>query len=69
MEFFLSEQIDRCKFKTNMDEINWSNHFYTDMFSCNFDRRFSTVDLKKLSGILLLTQLIGNRTSCRIIQG
>ena len=45
MENFLSEQIDRWRLKTNMDEINWSNDFYSDMFSFDFDRLFSTVDL------------------------
>ena len=66
MENFLSEQIDRWRLKTNMDEINWSNDFYSDMFSFDFDRLFSTVDLKKFLAFCL-TQLIGNSTSCRII--
>ena len=47
MENFLSEQIDRWRLKTNMDEINWCNDFYSDMFSFDFDRLFSTVDLYK----------------------
>ena len=32
MDNFLSEQVDRCRQKTNMDEINWSNDFYSDVF-------------------------------------
>ena len=42
---------------------------YLDVFSLDFDSLFSTVDLEKFSRILLWTQLIGNRTSCRTMQG
>ena len=35
-EIFLSEQIDRCRLKTNMDKIIWSNDFYSDKFSTIF---------------------------------
>ena len=40
-------------------------------FSLEFDNLFSTIDFSILlvSCILCLTQLIGNRTLCRIIQG
>ena len=31
-----------------MDEINYFNDFYSDMFSLNFDNLFSTVDLESL---------------------
>ena len=34
--------------KTNMDEINWSNDFYSDLFSLDFDSLFTTVDLESL---------------------
>ena len=27
------KQRERCRLKTNMDEMNWSNEFYPDMFS------------------------------------
>ena len=39
-ENFLNEQVDRYRLKTNMDEINWSNDFHSDMFSLDFDRLF-----------------------------
>ena len=32
-----------------MDEINWFNDFYSDMFSLDFDGLFSTVDLQGFS--------------------
>ena len=31
-----------------MDEINWSNDFYSDTFSLDFDNLFSTIDLESL---------------------
>ena len=43
----LLEQIDRSRLKTNVDEINWSNDFHSDMF--HFDCLFLTVDLKSFS--------------------
>ena len=46
---FLSEQVDRCRLKANMNEINWSSDFYSDMFSLDFDSLFSTVALVSLS--------------------
>ena len=52
-----------------MNKINWSNDFYSDMFSLDFDCFFQPLTYK-VSCILLWTQLIiGNRTSCRTIQG
>ena len=39
--------------KTNMDEINWFNDFYSDMFSLYFDSIFSTVDLKRFSHFVI----------------
>ena len=50
-----------------MVKMNWPNDFYSHMFFLDFDCLFSTVDLK-VSRILFLTQLIGNRTSFRTIQ-
>ena len=31
-----------------MDEINWSNDIYSDVFSSDFDSRFETIDLQSL---------------------
>ena len=31
-----------------MDEINWCNDFYSDMFSLDFDNHLTTVDLESL---------------------
>ena len=42
-----------------MDEINWSNEFYSDMFSIHFDSRFSTVDLESL-------EIKENRKLCEV---
>ena len=39
---------NRCRLKTNMDEINWSNDFYSDMFSLDFDSLFLIIDLESL---------------------
>jgi len=32
--------------ETNMEEINWSNYFYSDMFSLDFNCLFQIVDLE-----------------------
>ena len=53
----------------NMDEINWSNGFFSDMLSLDFDNLFSNDDLKSFSHFVIMTQLIGNRTSFRTVQG
>ena len=34
-----------CQLKTNVDEINLFNDFYSDMFSLDFDSAFATVEL------------------------
>ena len=39
-------KLSRFSLKTKMDEINYFNDFYSDMFSLNFDNLFSTVDLE-----------------------
>ena len=38
-----------------MEEINWANDFYSDMFSLDFDCLFSTVDLKSFSHFVIDT--------------
>ena len=48
------------------EQIDWSNDFCSDMFSLVIEHFFFAVDVSR---ILLLTQLIVNRTSCRTIQG
>ena len=48
-ENFLREQIDRCRLKANLDDIDWFNDYYSDMFSLDFDSLFSTVDSKFLA--------------------
>ena len=55
MKNFLREHIDRCRLKTNMDEINWCNDFYLDMLSLDFDGLFLTVDLKSSSYFVIGT--------------
>ena len=57
-----SEQVDRFRLKTNMDEINWSYDFYSDMFSLDFDRLFSVVALESLE-MKKTVQLVKNQTS------
>ena len=53
-ENFLPDQIDRCRLKTNMDEINWSNDFYnSDLFFLDSDCLFSTIDLKSFSHFVI----------------
>ena len=50
--------VERCRLKTNMDEINWFNDFYSDMFSLDFDSLFSTVDLQSFSHFVIDNQLV-----------
>ena len=53
-----------------MDEINWSNIFYSDMFSFDFNSLFSTVDLESFLQFVIDTiNIIGNRTFCHTIKG
>ena len=52
---FLTEQIDRYTLETNMDEINRSNDFYSDMFSLDFDSDFSTIDFESFSHFVIDT--------------
>ena len=54
-ENFLSQQIDRCTLETNMDEINRSNDFYSDMFFLDFDCVFSTVDFESFTYFVIDT--------------
>ena len=54
-ENFLSQQIDRCTLETNMDEMNWSNDFYSDMFFLDFDSDFSTVDFERFTHFVIDT--------------
>ena len=54
-ENFLSQQIDRCTLETNMDEINRSNDFYSDMFFLDFDSDFSTVDFESFTHFVIDT--------------
>ena len=80
-ENFLSEQVDRCRLKANMDEINWSNDFPI-CFPQILTAFFPTVDLESLGmkenrtvPIMLnpsfqnfshfVIDTIGNRTWCR----
>ena len=35
-ENFLSEQVDRCRLKTNVDEINWFNESFFRYILCSF---------------------------------
>ena len=42
-----------------MDEINWSNEFYSDMFSIHVDSLFSTADLESL-------EMKENRKVCEV---
>ena len=42
-----------------MDQINWSNDFYSDMFSLHFDSLSSTIDLESL-------EMKENRTICEV---
>ena len=41
-------KLSRFSLKTKMDEINYFNDVYSDMFSLNFDNLFSTADLESL---------------------
>ena len=54
-----------------MDEINWFNDCYSDMFSVDFESLFPTVDLKSFSHFVIDTIIIitGNRISCHTILG
>ena len=52
---FLTEQIDRYTLETNMDEINRSNDFYSDMFSLDLDSDFSTIDFESFSHFVIDT--------------
>ena len=52
-----------------MDENNWFNDFFSEMLSLDFDNLFSNDDLKSFSYFVIMTQLIGNRTSFRTVQG
>lgn len=54
-ENFLSQQIDRCTLETNMDEINRSNDFYSDMFFLDFDSDFSAVDFESFTHFVIDT--------------
>ena len=38
-----------------MDEISWSNDFYSDMFSLDFETLFSTVDSESFSHFVIDT--------------
>ena len=61
---FLPEEIVRCRFKTKMDElekIDWSNDFYSDIFSLHLDSLFSTVELENLR-----LEMNENRTVCEV---
>ena len=51
---------------TNKGEINWFNDFYSDMCSLDFDSLFPLLTLE-VSRILILTQLIDNRTFSGVI--
>ena len=50
------EQVDRCRLKTNEDEINWFNDFYSDIFSLDFASLFSTIEWKSFSHFNLIRQ-------------
>ena len=41
--------------ENNMNEINWSNDCYSDMFSLDFDALFSTVDLQSFLHFVIVT--------------
>ena len=43
-ENVLSEQVDLCILKTNLDEIKWFKDFYSDLFSLDFGSLFWTID-------------------------
>ena len=45
---FLSEQVDRCKLKKNINEINCSNDYYSDMFFLHLESLFSIIKLESL---------------------
>ena len=50
-----------------MDETNWSSDFFQILWNLSL----TSINIPRLrfSHFALLTQLIRNRTSCRIIQG
>ena len=50
-----------------MDEINWSNDFYSGMFSLDFDNLLTTIDLESLEMKENDTVAIVNQTSERVV--
>ena len=45
----------QAQIENNTDEINWSNDFYSNMFSLDFDCPFSTIDSESFSHFVIDT--------------